>query len=686
MPSSDIKQLEKQLLKRDKIERRSGPKPVRLSNLIAQTAWLDGEPLWREGRVLFQIGEKLARIEEEDIRRTNRALERLATRDLRRELVDMVAIRRRKLEYLREIATLEALDLKTLCSVSRRQNPRAIERLGQLLIVESLNPELLDYSPTRALIQAWPLSQNILETLAKSEKYPDSTRELARYALANRHFEFWQKNPNFPVALCTKLGLTGYGMPDQLEKSGPYSLSYSQIFHLYQSGFSADKVFAIVDTMRQIPCVWLDSQKLKLAWPHHPKVTREIAAEYKSYATAFDESIGEFFLTLAKNDLDVVLPAAKFLIFWQWRWYSTFLSLRKKSGNVRVIREACEVFKAAFSILKPLENNENAKAIIEVLQVKTRGFIGQTASLDSHLKSLKKLKVFSDFAHIVGVERAKDLGYVDLGLLKYFSKHSKLLELALNWAKLCEGENHFFWELENAHRKGASLSILHQFGKRIEKHLLSFSPSERSYVFDYALEGNWSHRYAQILSEIYRKYTDKIVAFNVKNHRAWLSIFSSFAQNAQFHQWSVEKALLVFDVVFESLKGHADWSKEVECAFDMKRVMQYMASLCEFEDYQSVELFRDELGQAIEWSKTHSSNEILWNLEPEMAFSLGKRKGLRRALLASVRRTPRFLFETLPQFSSLKRLHLLDKLKSNLYCEVKHGIAFWLVILLLSLT
>ncbi len=385
MSSPDIRQLEKQLLKRAKKERRPGPKPVRLSNLIAQTAWLGGEIFWRDGCVVFQVGDKTMQIEEADIARTSRALERLAARDLRRELADTITNRRQKFQYLREIATIEAQDLKTLCSLSRRQNPKAIERLGALLVVESLVPELLESSPTRALALAWPLSQSVLESLAKSEIYPESTRELARFALVNRHFEFWQKNTDFPVALCVKLGFSGHELPRPLEKFGPYSLLPSQIFEFLNRGLTRERTLEVASQFQNIACVWPDVVGLRMPQPFKNIDLLEGQARYRALEKASRSILSETLFTLAKNDVQGALVGAEFVRFWLSQWYQLFLNSPKKRKKLREIEDSKLVFEAVLSFVKKLEHNKNAGEVLSFALEKSRESVVQEANqLDSY--------------------------------------------------------------------------------------------------------------------------------------------------------------------------------------------------------------------------------------------------------------------------------------------------------------
>ncbi|HEX8463216.1 MAG TPA: hypothetical protein VF627_01240, partial [Abditibacterium sp.] len=83
------------------------------------------------------------------------------------------------LVHARVLAAVRAPDLELLCSPSRRRNPAALERLAALLIVEASVAQPLPHSPSRALFEAWPHSQNVLKTLRNDESQPLRARALA---------------------------------------------------------------------------------------------------------------------------------------------------------------------------------------------------------------------------------------------------------------------------------------------------------------------------------------------------------------------------------------------------------------------------------------------------------------------------------------------------------------------------
>ena len=163
----------------ERARRPRGPKPVALGQLLKATAWLEGDFVWREGALALETRGQISVADAIQIERAGRALDTLEAREVQRETV---AARRQKWRLARKFHSIRALDLDKLCAVSRRRNPAALERLAPLLAIESLGVEL-PQSPARALLLAWPHSQNALESVIKEEAFPSSARELAAFTI-----------------------------------------------------------------------------------------------------------------------------------------------------------------------------------------------------------------------------------------------------------------------------------------------------------------------------------------------------------------------------------------------------------------------------------------------------------------------------------------------------------------------
>ena len=163
----------------EKSRRPRGPKPVARGQLLKATAWLDGDFAWHEGALALDARGQINSADQAQIARAGRALDKLEAREVQQSVV---AARRQKWRLLRKLGALQALDFDKLCAVSRRRNPAALGRLAPLLVLEALNVEL-PQSPARALLLAWPHSQNALESVLADEDLPQSARELAAFVI-----------------------------------------------------------------------------------------------------------------------------------------------------------------------------------------------------------------------------------------------------------------------------------------------------------------------------------------------------------------------------------------------------------------------------------------------------------------------------------------------------------------------
>ena len=161
---------------------RRGPKTVSTAALWRRTEWLETRFEWRDSAVQFHIDEQWRVLDSPTLARTQRALQTLARRAKSDDLLRL-ARRDGQFELAQRLGGLNAPDLAALCSVSRRRNHSALERLSELLIVEALSTTPLEISPAKALQRAWPFSRDVLTRHLTDEKTPIESRALAAWCL-----------------------------------------------------------------------------------------------------------------------------------------------------------------------------------------------------------------------------------------------------------------------------------------------------------------------------------------------------------------------------------------------------------------------------------------------------------------------------------------------------------------------
>jgi len=430
--------LEQNALKREKIERRRGPKPVRASLLWAQTQWLESPVALCEGRVCFASNGRSWNFDGALLESTKRALDKLSYRSLPRDESERLANRKRKWAWWRECASLENLEFADL---------RA------RLVLESLLTMLLDPSPARE-VAALPLPvQAALLRELEGEFFPPATRELARWVSRNRDTCFWRENPDFPVHLACRLGFEGDAMPPVLCGEG-FALDSPALASLLETR-EPERVREIAEFWANARWEWPCVRSLCL-----PLKTKEASALKRAWRKLEGEWRAkwlELWREVASRDLDAARAALDFHGLLVDANLARFReSIHKAATRAGLLEWFDGRNRDALDTMQSLCKHENAAPLIELWSelwiewsdVQTKGFWNEVA--EPTLQA----------AQLIGAPAAREMrGAKQLHLASRFRLKPELLELAREWIARGDGDC-WTWQLARLPSSACSAASL----------------------------------------------------------------------------------------------------------------------------------------------------------------------------------------------------------------------------------
>jgi len=417
--------LEQNALKREKIERRRGPKPVRASLLWARTQWLELPIALCEGHVCFASDGRSWNFDGALLESTKRALDKLSFRPLSRDEGERLANRKRKWAWWRECASLENLESADL---------RA------RFVLESLLVWPLHPSPARE-VAALPLRvQAALLRELEGEFFPPATRELARWVSRNKDNCFWRENFDFPIHLACRLEFEGDAMPPILGGEG-LALDVSALAPLLETREP--------ERAREIAQFWANA---RWEWPCVrslclPLKTKEASALKRAWRKLEGEWRAkwlELWREVASRDLDAARAALDFNgLLMDANLVRFRVSIHKAATRVALLEGFDKRNRDAFDTMQSLCKHDSAASLIELWSelwiewsdVQTEGFWNEI------------LKPTLQAARLIGAQGAREMRDAgQLPLVARFRQKPELLELAREWIARGDGDC-WTWQL-----------------------------------------------------------------------------------------------------------------------------------------------------------------------------------------------------------------------------------------------
>jgi hypothetical protein len=172
--------------------RRSSKRALAVRMMVAETAWLDGEPRWHGGRVAWASQGRLLTPGASDLALAQRRLYKIRRYPISADLVlgdsaAWAARRRERLELAKRLRAIVAPDIRALERQARAHDPNAAQRLAELLIAEAVCLNSLPVSPAAALLACGQRAQAALAALLADNTAPLPSRALAALTLGASH-------------------------------------------------------------------------------------------------------------------------------------------------------------------------------------------------------------------------------------------------------------------------------------------------------------------------------------------------------------------------------------------------------------------------------------------------------------------------------------------------------------------
>lgn len=473
------------------VKRRRGPKPLRVRAAFAATLWLDGQPLWQGGRVVWRHHDRCLEVGAGELDAASRALASLQRHEktARRHCADFDSWHRSRLKQLetaRYLASVRALDLEALVSPSRRRNPLALERLAQLLAVEAC-VEALPVSAAKALFEAWPLSQHVVQMVLHDESQPLAARALAALITgAARPLDALPGHPylrraarygarfGFPVApaLCVALleeNVAGLEndvrcILDSLESDAPFHLDAVQLLALRREGKDASFIAAWVQAVEQLADPFPSIIFAPVAFKRFDVATeRSLAQSWSRLKNDFTASLQEELAKMARHGRpgDLVHISA-LLAHFITAPVCALGALKVQRGRLSRREKGCPPFQSGIEgaisevvqLLRTVSSAPEPGALLQLLREAAQEF-GACQPVPALPPSLwagqwqsyaraqqQKLAHVLYVAKIFGVEMAREVQRLNCSyhLISYHSIHrshlnTELLNLALKMAR-----------------------------------------------------------------------------------------------------------------------------------------------------------------------------------------------------------------------------------------------------------
>ncbi|BCM94073.1 hypothetical protein IAD21_05970 [Abditibacteriota bacterium] len=641
--------LEQNALKREKIERRRGPKPVRTSLLWAQTAWLEGTIALQDGRLVFQNESHQWNFDGALLENTKRALDKLAFRALSCIENERLIARRRKLALWRECASLENL---------------ATAELPARLVLESLLVAPLISSAAREIATLSGHAQNVFIREMEGEIFPTATHNLARWIVRNRGFEFWQRNSDFPVNLACRLGFEGNLMPAIFQNRGELALRIEDIVVLVETRDPRD-ARQIAEFWCEARWQWADARsiyprlkrrdvnKFRQAW-------REMELKWRSRWT-------NLWREIASRNLDAARCALQFHELLVDEDFSANQSISRKLAGGGQIFDWCEGRNnQAFELLQTIHEHPDAASLIEFL---SELWLEYDESPGEDFWDGIVVSMFTA-ACAIGIPAARELRANNhLCLVWHLSKKPELLRLAMEWARLGVGID-WHWDLAQLPSTEVNVALLRREAERFFALCDGFpaldAPS-RGALWKVVLGDEEKRslnplywRFIRALAPIFIAKIQLWHADNAANLREWLVLWAGIgcgigwkeAEAVQF----CEAMLVASECGFKVMDEAPSRLDDIEVTLETYAYLSHYA-------VETIEQTISGCQFVLKWLAHGKIDRTTdWWDARLIARKLGYRPRFCAALLLASKRSPGCIREMLPQVESLRRLHLTDEL------------------------
>lgn len=310
-----------------------GKRMLAVRAMAGETAWLDGRILWREGRLFWESQGRIFAPGPADLALVQRRLNQIqrypvAGEQALGDLSAWLARRCARLEVAKRVYSVRDSDFGSVGQYLHGRGNASIERLGALLMAESLCANPLPISAARTLAAYGERAQPAVCALLGDESLPGTARALAALTLGAAHKEMVHGGG---VARCTPpaaVQTTGWmqrayswglraGIPDDpvlyarllsdpdgaslarrysvaVEIGAPFQLDTSMLQDLLATGMSPKKVVSLAESLLAL----VPLSKLVLDYrPYLPTMPdrkrREIAEHLKAERRALLDSLAE---------------------------------------------------------------------------------------------------------------------------------------------------------------------------------------------------------------------------------------------------------------------------------------------------------------------------------------------------------------------------------------------------------
>ncbi|RYX81624.1 hypothetical protein EON83_23160 [bacterium] len=640
--------LEQNAIKREKIERRRGPKPVRTSLLWAQTIWLEANIALSDGRVVFQSDAHTWNFDGALLEKTKRALDKLAFRSLSRGETERLEARRLKLALWSECASLEHI---------------ASADLRSRFVLESLLNAPLTISAARELARL-PLSrQSSLLRELEGEFSPAQTRNLAHWVARNRNHDFWRRNTDFPVNLACRLGFEGDTMPALFQNVGPLSLDIAAIVSLLEE-HTPQRTLEIVHFWSQAHWQWPSTRHLRRYLK--PSASADFCGAWRELELKCRANWMELWREMAIENLETATRALQFhelmmdenLVQWQ---DSIYKSVRRavllawfEARNTR-----------AFELMKTIRNHPDASTLIDLM---SELWIEYIEYKDDEAEGFWNNIVIPTIqsAKLAGVQAAQELRAADqLHLVRGFDKKPELFHLALEWVKRGEGYE-WAWQLRRLPSDARNAAFLHREAEQFFALYASFPDLDvtiRSEVWDAVLPSDEKRafdpaywRFIRVLAPIFIQKMRDWHEDNASNLRDWLVLWAGVACD---FSWQEAELFSFCDMILSVTQREFKVCEEApERLNNIEGPLETFAQLCHHAG-ESSQKCRERCEVLLNWLCHGKPDRTYhWWDALKVASKLKQRPRLCAALLLVSERSPAVVREVLPQIDSLKRLRL----------------------------
>lgn len=649
MASYNAITLEQRAIKREKIERRRGPKPVRTSLLWAQTSWLEAKVALCDGRVVFQSDTRTWNFDGDLLERTGRALDKLTLRPLCALESARLRTRRRQWVLWNECASLENL---TGADLRAR------------LVLESLLDAPLTPSAAREFCRLPLRQQNALLQELQSDYWATRTHEFMRWIARNRAHRFWQENSGFPVGLVSRLGFEGDVMSTLLQGQGELLLSQDELVALLET-HSAERVRQIAQFWSEARWEWPSVRPLCVQLRHDS--AGKLSRDWHDLEDKWRANWVGLWRDMARENLDAVksalqlheLLASESLA----RWHET---IHKSSTRDALIRWFGERNQNAFDQVKKLCGQSNAASLIEFFAELWLEYSDDQTEGFWHGTVLTSLQI----ARLLGIEKTRQMRKDNfLYLVRRCDKNSETLQLAWDWARRGESGS-WLHQLSRLPLNGHNVALLRReadkFFVLMEGHPDLDAPT-RGTLWDNVLSSEEKYAFNPVYWRLVREMAsiclDKMKGWHastLSNLGEWLTLWASRACD---FSWNEPEALrfcgqmlAVFERKFKVTEETPERLGSIDSALETFMHLSHYAG----EKSEGVGERCEELLLWLTHGKDDRTDD--WGDAWRISRRLARRPRLARALLVVARRSPGTLRDLLPQIDVLRQLRLTDEL------------------------